>query len=56
MTVTVAMALFAAFIVAELLALASLMMIASVGLILTVLFVGGIAPAFGLVRLARREA
>lgn len=56
LTVTVAMALFAVFIVAELLALASLMMIASVGLILTVLFVGGIAPAFGLVRLARREA
>ena len=56
LTATVAMALFAAFIVAELLALASLMMIASVGLILTVLVLGGIVPAFGLVRSARREA
>ena len=56
LTATVAMALFVAFIVAELLALASLMMIASVGLILTVLAAGAIVPAFGLVRLARREA
>ena len=56
LTATVAIVLFAAFIVAELLALASLMMIASVGLILTVLVVGGIVPAFGLVRSARREA
>jgi len=53
---TVGAGLLAVFIAAELLALTGLMMIASAGLVLIVLALGGMLPALELVGLARRKA